>query len=167
MKHESTGRIESIHIAAEPGGALQTLDLATLIAGRGIEGDRCCAADVPGDGPKFDAQVSLVEAEQIESFAQAAGFGLEARHTRRNIVTRGVSLNALVGQVFSIGAVELRGVELAEPCAYLAGRLIKQFDLADVEPKDIVAGLTHRGGLYATILRGGTIRPGDPIVEES
>ena len=105
--------------------------------------------------------------EQVESFAQASGFGFEARHTRRNIVTRGVSLNALVGQVFSVGEMELRGVRLAEPCAYLAGRLIKQFDLADVEPKEIVAGLTHRGGLYATIVRGGTIRPGDQIVTES
>jgi len=168
---ESTECIESIHIAAEPGAALQELDVATLIAGRGIDGDRFCtindsAEDPQGDN-QGDAQVSLVEAEQIESFTQSAGFDFEARHTRRNIVTRGIALNALVGKVFSIGEVQLRGVKLAEPCAYLAGRLIEQFELANVEPKQIVARLVHRGGLYATIVRGGTIRPGDQLVVES
>jgi len=72
-----------------------------------------------------------------------------------------------VGKVFSVGEVTLRGVELAEPCAHLAGMLIKQFDLPAAEPKQIVAGLVHRGGLYATIVRGGTIRPGDQVVVES
>jgi len=175
LKHESKGRIESIHIAAEPGAALQELDVATLIAGRGIDGDRFCtindsAEDPQGDNQgdnQGDAQVSLVEAEQIEAFTQSAGFDFEACHTRRNIVTGGIALNALVGKVFSIGEVQLRGVKLAEPCAYLAGRLIEQFELADVEPKQIVAGLVHRGGLYATIVRGGTIRPGDQLVVES
>jgi len=175
MKDENSGRIESIHVAAKRGAALQEIAAATLIAGRGIAGDRFCTAndaaadsqvDSRGD-PQGDAQVSLVEAEQIESFAQSAGFAFEARHTRRNMVTRGVALNALVGKVFSVGEVTLRGVELAEPCAHLAGMLIKQFDLPAAEPKQIVAGLVHRGGLYATIVRGGTIRPGDQVVVES
>ena len=175
MKNENTGRLESIHVAAESGAALKELDGATLITGRGIDGDRFCtinesAEETRGDPQgdmQGDAQVSLVEAEQIESFTQSAGFDFEARHTRRNIVTRGIALNALVGKVFSIGEVQLRGVKLAEPCAYLAGRLIEQFELADVEPKQIVAGLVHRGGLYTTIVRGGTIRPGDQLVVES
>jgi len=160
---QNSARIQSIHIAAASRGALQEIDVATLIAGRGIEGDRFCIAEASADG-QDDAQVSLVEAEQVESVAAAAGFGFEAKDTRRNIVTRGIDLNALVGKTFSIGEVELRGVELAEPCAYLAGRLIKQFDLASAEPREIVAGLAHRGGLYAEIVRGGTIRPGDQIV---
>jgi MOSC domain-containing protein YiiM len=114
--------------------------------------------------PSNDAQVSLVEAESVEDFARDIGFPLQPHETRRNIVTRDVSLNDLVGMRFSVGEAELLGTEFAEPCRYLAKKLIERFALSDVTPKDIVAGLAHRAGLYAKILRGGTVRPGDAIV---
>lgn len=153
-------QVVSIHIAAESGGSLNEIGSAEIVAGRGIVGDRHCHTE----DSSSDAQVSLVEAEQIKAYADEIGYPLQAHDTRRNAVTRGIALNELVGIRFSIGEAELIGTELAEPCKYLAGTLIEQFDMSDVEPKDIVAGLVHRAGLYAQVLRGGSISAGDPIV---
>jgi len=74
---------------------------------------------------------------------------------RRNVVTRGVPLNHLVGREFQIGAVRLRGTRLCEPCAYLEGLTLP----------GVLAGLIHRGGLRAEIVTGGTIRVEDAITE--
>ena len=154
-----TGSVLSIHVAAEEGGALEQLDVAELVAGEGIVGDR----HRQGAASNHEARVSLVESEAIERFAAEIGYPLRAPDTRRNVVTKGVALNDLVGARFTIGDVELVGTELAEPCGYLAQRLIEQFDMRGVEPRSIVKPLTHRAGLYARIVRGGSIRPGDPI----
>jgi MOSC domain-containing protein YiiM len=153
------GRVVSIHIAAEDGGALVGLDVAELAEGQGIVGDRHRRTD----GDAHDAQVSLVEAERIKRFADSIGYPLRAADTRRNIVTSGTALNDLVGHRFCVGEVELVGTGLAEPCGYLARKLIDQFDMHDIEPRAIVRGLIHAAGLYARILRGGPIRPGDGI----
>ena len=40
----------------------------------------------------------------------------------RNLLTRGVDLNALVGKRFRVGALECRGIELCEPCATMESR---------------------------------------------
>ena len=64
-----------------------------------------------------------------------------------------MALNHLVGRRFRIGTVELTGVRLAEPCAYLAG-------MTDAR---IVRALVHRGGLRADILTDGSVRLGDPV----
>ena len=74
--------------------------------------------------------------------------------SRRNIVTRGVALNHLVGKEFSIGAVVLRGTRLCDPCAHMEKLTVK----------GAMRGLIHRGGLRAEIIAGGVIRIGDPIV---
>ncbi|HYZ82364.1 MAG TPA: MOSC domain-containing protein, partial [Solirubrobacteraceae bacterium] len=72
---------------------------------------------------------------------------------RRNVVTRGVALNDLVGHEFTVGAVRCRGMRLCEPCTVVqryAGR-------------PVLRALVHRGGLRADILSEGEIRPGDEI----
>lgn len=155
-----TGSVATIHIAEKEGAPLAELTSAELLPGRGISGDRHCSVLDPSN----EGQVSLVEAEGVEAFARDIGFPLQPQETRRNIVTREVSLNELVGMRFAVGEAELLGTELCEPCAYLAKTLIERFALSDVAPKDIVAGLAHRAGIRAKILRGGTVRPGDRIV---
>jgi MOSC domain-containing protein YiiM len=82
------------------------------------------------------------------------GISLEPRETRRNVVTRGVDVNALVGKRFRIGDVECEGVELCEPCRHLES----------LTKPGIIKGLVHRGGLNADILEGGEISVGDPVV---
>jgi MOSC domain-containing protein YiiM len=72
---------------------------------------------------------------------------------RRNLVTRGVYLNHLVDQDFSIGSVVLRGTRLCEPCAHMEKLTVK----------GALRGLIHRGGLRAEIIKGGMIRVEDSI----
>lgn len=153
------GSIVSIHIAKDRGGELQPLDSAELLSGCGIKGDRHFAAD----GSHADSAVTLIESEQVELFNEYTGLSIAPHDTRRQIVTRGVALNDLVGVRFRVGDVELEGVELCEPCTYMAGRLKEMFSVTSLSPPEIVRGLDHRAGIRARILNDGTIRVGDVV----
>ena len=145
------GKVISINITPLAEGPMQSTDEVRAVPGRGLEGDRYF--DHPDKLPKLE--LTLVEAEAIEAFRSdfKIDFGLDA--TRRNVVTRGVPLNHLVGKEFWIGEVKARGLQLCEPCATLQ-RLS--------HPK-VLPGLIHRGGLRAQILTEGTIRVGEAIKE--
>ena len=148
-----TGHIESIHIAPSAAVAMHGLSEVMAIAGVGLEGDRYASGTGTFSAkPKPGRQITLIEAEAIEALERELGLGLAPGETRRNLVTRGVALNHLVGREFTVGGVRLRGHELCEPCG----------DLARMTGKpQILPGLTHRGGLRAEILEGGLIRAGD------
>ena len=149
------GRVESIHIAPSAEAPVQGLAEVLAIVGVGLEGDRYAARTGSFSAkPKPGRQITLIEAEAIEALAQELGLVLVPGETRRNLVTRGVALNHLVGREFTVGEVRLRGFELCEPCSSLARMTGKP---------QILPGLTHRGGLRAGILEGGVLRVGDPI----
>ncbi|HEY6184582.1 MAG TPA: MOSC domain-containing protein [Terriglobales bacterium] len=82
------------------------------------------------------------------------GIEIAPGDTRRNIVTRGMSLNDLVGQEFHIGEVRIRGLRLCEPCDHLA-KLVGE--------RKVLYGLVHKGGLRAEILTEGILHVGDAI----
>ncbi len=147
----SGGTVVSIHIADGRGGPTRSVAEIRAVAGMGLEGDRHFgrAAAEPGQG----REVTLIELEAIEAMERDYGVKLEPGDARRNIVTRGVSLNHLVGRDFRVGEVTLRGVRLNEPCAHLAS----------LTHEKVLKGLVHRGGLRAQILTEGMIRPGDPV----
>ena len=152
-----TGNVVGVFICGEPGGQMRALDEAEVVAGKGIVGDRYFFSDGKKSKAveyKPDREITLVEAEQIESFNDAYEMRLALSDTRRNVVTRGADLNSLVGVDFEIGDVRLRGHRLCEPCKYLA----------DMVAKDILPGLVHKAGLRAQILEGGKIRPNDAVV---
>jgi MOSC domain-containing protein YiiM len=149
-----TGTLVSIYIAAESGQPMVEAGQAQAIPGSGLEGDRYASGQglystTPGTG----RQVTLIELEAIEAFNQEEGLDYPASQSRRNLVTRGVPLNHLVGAEFRVGPVTLLGVRLCEPCDYLA-RLTRP---------EVLPGLVHRAGLRADILTPGLIRPGDEI----
>jgi MOSC domain-containing protein YiiM len=124
------------------------------VAGKGLEGDRYF--NHTGTYSKklgSDREVTLIEIEAIEALKRDHRIELESGASRRNIVTRGVPLNHLVGQEFQVGEVTLRGIRLCEPCAHLER----------LSQKGVLRGLIHRGGLRAQILTGGTIRVGNPV----
>jgi len=131
------------------------LDSVEALPGLGLEGDRYAA----GTGTfsphprKADFEVTLIEQERIEEYAATAVHPFTAESARRNLVTAGVDLNALVGREFRIGGVVLRGIRLCEPCNYLA----------KITHPDVLRGLVHRGGLRAQIVSGGRMRRGDPL----
>jgi MOSC domain-containing protein YiiM len=149
------GRVESIHIAPRAEAPMVSLDAVRAIAGLGLEGDRY--AERTGSysaKPKPGRQITLIEAEAIEALERELGLVLAPGETRRNLMTRGVALNHLVGREFKVGEVRLRGFELCEPCAGLARMTGKP----QIQP-----GLIHRGGLRAEILEGGLMALGDEI----
>jgi MOSC domain-containing protein YiiM len=136
---------------------MTALDEVTLEAGKGLPGDRYFKADgtTAREAKDGDTELTLIEAEEIERFNELLQLTLDLGALRRNIVTRGVRLNALVGRRFRIGPVELEGVRLCEPCAHLAKTVCSK----------VLPAMVHRAGLRACIVSGGTVRPGDPVVE--
>jgi MOSC domain-containing protein YiiM len=146
--------VVSLHIAATGAAPLQSLDRVRAVAGLGLEGDRYFSKiGTYSNDPGAGRHVTLIEIEAIEALKRDYGIDLPAALTRRNIVTRGVALNHLVGREMTIGAVILRGMRLCDPCSHLE-KLTRQ---------GVLRGLVHRGGLRADILTGGMIRVGDSI----
>ncbi|GAB2181439.1 hypothetical protein DLREEDagrD3_16620 [Denitratisoma sp. agr-D3] len=147
--------VERIVIAPLAGAAALFPAVVTVEAGRGIVGDRhyCREGAEPGQN------LTLIEAEAVDTFNRSLGTGYGPADMRRNLIIRGVRLNDLVGRRFVVGGVLLRGVELCEPCAHLGERLAT----TALSAAAIVAALVGRGGLRADVLRGGEIRPGDAL----
>lgn len=129
---------------------LRSAPSAQAIAGRGIDGDRYCRQDGAGTPAQ---EITLIESEAIDALVRECDLPLQPAQARRNLLTRGVPLNHLVGREFLVGDVLLRGIRLCEPCDHLEG----------MTRNGVKAGLCHRGGLRAEIVRGGKLRPGDVI----
>ena len=147
--------VVAIHVAPQRGGACVPLERGTLVPGRGIEGDHHHAQ--PSGVPA--SEVTFIEAETVEAFNAATGLGVDAAETRRNVLTRGVELNPLVGQRFAVGTAVLEGLEPCDPCATLGMRLATPA----VSSAEVVRALASRGGLRARVVEGGVIAPGDDI----
>lgn len=155
----SDGLLEHIHIAPFASYEMEALEEAELIAGKGIKGDRYYKG-IGTYSPKPDVrEVTLIEAEALEALAvnqppmQDGPLFIEPIDHRRNLTTRGVPLNHLVGKRFRVGEVVLEGGRLNFPCAYLAELL----------GLPVFLPLYNRSGLNCSIISGGIIRPGDPI----
>lgn len=151
----SAPRIEAIHLADAPRAPVRATAETTAIPGRGLLGDRYeRGVGTFSDWPK-DHELTLVEAEVIEDLAREHDIRFGPGETRRNLTTRDVCLNDLVGRRFRIGAdVECVGTRLCEPCGHL--------EVVTGRP-DLCRIMAGRGGLRARILTGGTIRVGDTI----
>jgi len=150
------GSIFKIFIAKNAGSKAQPISSASVVAGKGIEGDRY----YNGKGTFSKklknnpaVELSLIEKEEIDHFNITYKQNHEYGDLRRNIVTEGVRLNDYVGKEFTIGNIKLKGIRLCEPCPYLA---------ETVNPL-VLPHLIGVGGLRAQILTGGTIKQGDIV----
>ncbi len=149
------GTVEAIHIADRAGAPMRAIESVRGIAGVGLEGDRYAAgAGQYSPDPKVDRHLTLIAAEEIERLADAFDIELAPGETRRNVTTRGIDVNALVGRRFRIGSVEADGTRLCEPCTYLQGLL----------GRPVLEPLVHRAGLRARIVAGGQIAVGDAVI---
>lgn len=144
-----TGSVAALLLAPAAEQPLRAVEEVLALAGRGLEGDRYAEGrgtfGGPGSGRGY--QLTLVEGEVLDEL------DLPWADARRNVVTRGVSLNPLVGRRFRVGAVECVGRRLAEPCAHLE-RLARP---------GLLRPLVHRAGLRADIVSGGPLRVGDEV----
>ncbi len=146
-----TGRVESIFITQEHGELPAPVERVRARTGGGLEGNRYYWEE--GDAPSGRA-VTLIAAEAVEAVTGESEISIEPAATRRNLLTRGVDVNELVGKRFRIGNVECEGVELCEPCQHLES----------MTQPGVIKALVHRGGLNADILSDGEISVGDAVV---
>jgi MOSC domain-containing protein YiiM len=139
--------VAAVLIAPDAESPLSRVETVNAVAGRGLEGDRYYDGRGTFSGPGHGYELTLVEAEVLDSL------DLPWEQARRNVVTRGIALNALVGHRFKIGSVDCIGRRLAEPCAHLE----------KLARPGLLRPLVHRGGLRADILEDGRIAIGDRV----
>lgn len=154
-----TGLVEHLHITARAFLPMRAQDSIALIAGRGIEGDRYMLGIEQGfysEKPEEGRQVTLFEAEVLEAIQRDYRVELLPEEHRRNITTRGVPLNWLVGRRFRIGPCLVEATRLSVPCRHIEEILDKQ----------VFDPMVHRSGLNCRILEGGTVRVGDAVGPE-
>ncbi|HLW84552.1 MAG TPA: MOSC domain-containing protein [Candidatus Sulfotelmatobacter sp.] len=142
-------------MASAAAGPMQAVPQAVAIPGIGLAGDRYATKQGTFYKPEPEYELTLIESEAVEALRRDYEISLAPGDARRNIVTRGVPLNHLVGREFSIGAVKVRGIRLCEPCDHLQR----------LTGASVIKGLLHRGGLRAQVLSQGTIRVGDAVHE--
>ena len=140
------GVIEQIAISPENEVLPQPVGSVTVVAGKGLVGDRYF-----DDGP--ENAITLIQAEALEGLLADTGIELTHEASRRQVLTRGIELNPLVGKRFRVGDVLCEGLELCEPCNHLQG----------LTQPGVLRGMVHRAGLRAAVLEGGTIAPGDVV----
>jgi hypothetical protein len=146
-RRQARGVVEAILVAPAAEQALHRVERIAAVAGRGLEGDRYHEGRGTFSAPGRGYELTLVDADVLDEIE------LPWEEARRNVVTRGIELNALVGRRFTIGQVVCVGRRLAEPCAHLE----------KVSRPGLLRPLVHRAGIRADILESDTIAVGDPI----
>lgn len=149
------GVVEMLAVAPRAETPMQLLRHARALPGRGLDGDRYADRSgtfSPRGTHRPGYELTLIAAEVVEDLS-ARDAALDFASTRRNVLTRGIDVNALVGRDFHIGDVRCRGLRFAEPCAHLER----------LAGPGLLRPLIHRGGLRADIHTIGTITTGSPV----
>ncbi|HIG67944.1 MAG TPA: sulfurase [Porticoccaceae bacterium] len=149
----SSKTITGIYIAPTMGGFMTGRAKIALKAGKGIVGDRYYSETGRNRSTykgQPDFELTLIESEVIESFNKGNGNSFHESDFRRNLITKGVRLNDLEGQYFTINGISLYGVRLCEPCASLQRRL----------GVSILPELVGKGGLRAQVRGSGILSVG-------
>jgi len=148
------GTVVSIYIARAATAPMFAVDQVRALVGRGLEGDRYFhQAGTYSMDPQPGREITLIESEAVEAAARETGIDFAAADSRRNIVTRGIALNDLVGQEFTVGDVRMKGSRLCDPCEHMV----------QLCGKHVLRNLVGRGGLRADVLTEGLIRVGDDV----
>ena len=145
------GVLTEIWLTGTTAAPMRRLPAGLLVAGAGLDGDRYAR----GGGtwaryPDLEKQLTLIDSDDVAAVAAEAGVDLAPGDTRRNLVTVGVDLPALVGRWFAVGDALLFGMKRCPPCTHLerltGARLVK--------------AMVHRGGINAAVFAGGEIAEG-------
>ena len=142
-------KVIEIAVSENPRGQMKSLKNVEVIAGKGLVNHY----HFKNDNEKR-RQITLIEIENINHYNQITRTSIPPKDFRRNIVTEGIKLNALVGSEFFIGEVKVKAHDLCRPCKYLQESL---------NQKNLVKELLRKGGLRCEILTNGKIFVGDEI----
>ena len=99
-------------------------------------------------------QLSLIESENIDYYNLRYGLNIPYLDFRRNVVTKGIRLNELIGKKFVIGKVKVEGIDLCRPCRHLTETLGQE---------NIIKEFLRKGGLRCQILSSSSISVNDII----
>ena len=145
--------VNKICITEKTGNEMQYIKLVlNVISGKGIVNDRYFK-----NNNDKDIQITLIESENIDNFNEKLKTNIPYIDFRRNIITKGIKLNELVGKEILIGEVRIKGHRLCDPCKYLQDKL---------QQKNLFKNLTYlykKGGLRCEILSNGRISVNDKI----
>ncbi len=136
-------------IAANNNQPIKEVNSIEVLANKGIVGDRHFH-----DFNDPYNQLSLIESESIDEYNFKFGLNIPYIDFRRNIVTKGIQLNDLIGKKLKVGNVELEGIELCRPCRHLTEML---------DQKNVLKEFMRKGGLRCQILSSSEITIGDKI----
>ncbi len=150
-----TAEVRFLFAAAQRHGEMLALPAVQVHAGAGIVGDRFYGRRKAAPG----RNLTLIAEEDIAAVNAALGLAIAPDGPRRNVVTRGIDLNTLVGRRFRVGEVLLEGIEACTPCVVL-GRHLKT---PHVPAHALIRAFANRGGLRAAVLGNGILRVGDPL----
>jgi MOSC domain-containing protein YiiM len=154
------GVLTEIWLTSEAAAPMRRVPSARLVTGRGLEGDRyALGGGTWAQYPDLEKQLTLIDAADVAAVATEVGVPLTPGDTRRNLVTAGIDLPALVGRWFAVGDALLFGAKRCPPCTHLerltGARLVK--------------AMVHRGGINAAVFSGAPVAEGAvvrPVSEE-
>lgn len=152
--HKSTkmSSVYKICISENFKGKMKSVDSIEVVAGKGLVNDRYYKNDNNNVN-----QITLIEKEQIDYFNKKSSISIPYISFRRNIITKDINLNELIGSELTIGKIKIKAHILCEPCNRLQ-RELKQDNL--------VKDLLHKSGLRCEILTSGKIFVGDKILNK-
>ena len=142
-------KVFKLGIAKDSNKEITEVSSIEVLANKGVVGDR-----------HFDEyndpynQLTLIESENIDYYNTKYGLDIPYKDFRRNVVTKGIQLNDLIGKKIKIGKVEVEGIDLCRPCRHLTEVL---------NQSNVLKEFLRRGGLRCQILNSSTINIDDEI----
>tara|TARA_B100000029_G_C17556348_1_gene951798 strand:+ start:159 stop:599 length:441 start_codon:yes stop_codon:yes gene_type:complete len=142
-------KVFEIAICKNSKGKMITTTNVEAVAKKGLVNDRHFK-----ENNDKSCQITLIEIENIDNYNKIFGTSISPENFRRNIITKGIRLNELIGKEFFIGKVKVKGHDLCRPCKSLQENLKKG---------NIIKEFLHKGGLRCEIVSSGQIFTGDEI----
>ena len=141
--------VYKLGIAANNNLPIKEVNSIEVLANKGIVGDRHFH-----DFNDPYNQLSLIESENIDEYNSRYGLNIPHIDFRRNVITKGIKLNDLIGKKLKVGSAELEGIELCRPCRHLTEML---------DQKNVLKEFMRKGGLRCQIISSSKITVGDKI----
>ena len=141
--------VYKIGISVNNNKPINEVSSINVLANKGVVGDR--------HFKEFNDpynQLTLIESENIDYYNIKYSLNIPYVDFRRNIITKGIKLNDLVGKKILIGKVELEGIDLCRPCKHLSEVLGQE---------NIIKEFLRGGGLRCQILTSSSIKINDKI----
>ena len=141
--------VYKLGITGDNNKKIQEVDSIEVVANKGVIGDRHFK-----DYNDPYCQLSLIESENIDYYNTKYGLNISYVDFRRNIITKKIQLNDLIGKNFFIGKVQVEGIDLCRPCRHLTEMLNQE---------NVLKEFLRKGGLRCRILTSSKISVGDKI----